>query len=210
MMKLAVFDFDSTLMDGETIDFLAKELGIEEEVAAITKEAMEGNLDFFESLTTRVKLLKGLNIKKVDEICHSLPYMPGAKDLIKELKNRGVKVVVFSGGFRNATSYARDVLGFDADFSNILHVRADRLSGLVGGDMMFGFSKGDMLQRLQNLLGISKEETMSVGDGANDLSMFEHSKIKVAFCAKEVLKKEATVVIDEKNLMKIMEKVEVR
>ena len=207
MIKLAVFDFDSTLMDGETIDFLAQETGIGKEVSEITAKAMAGELDFFESLTKRVRLLKGLSAKKADEICHSLPYMPGAKELIKELKAKDMKVVVFSGGFRNATSYAKDILGFDADFSNVLHVRDGKLSGEVGGDMMFGFSKGDMLQRLQNLLGISKEETMSVGDGANDLSMFEYSKIKVAFCAKEVLKKEATVSIDEKDLTKILEKI---
>ena len=77
-MKLCIFDFDSTLMDGETINFLAQELGIKDEVAMITKEAMEGRLDFFESITQRVKLLKGLEYKKVDEICHSLPYMKGA------------------------------------------------------------------------------------------------------------------------------------
>ncbi len=207
MIKLAVFDFDSTLMDGETIDFLAQETGIGEEVSEITAKAMAGELDFFESLTKRVKLLKGLSAKRVDEICRSLPYMQGAKELIKELKARDMKVVVFSGGFRNATSYAKDILGFDADFANILHVREGKLSGEVGGDMMFGFSKGDMLQRLQNLLGISKDETMSVGDGANDLSMFEHSKIKVAFCAKDVLKKEATLCVDEKDLIKILEKI---
>ncbi len=204
-MKLCVFDFDSTLMDGETIDFLADELGLKKEVSKITKEAMSGKIDFFESLTKRVSLLKGLEVSKVDEICHNLPYMTGAKETIYELKKQNYKVVVFSGGFRNATSYAKDKLGFDADFSNILHSNNGVLSGLVGGDMMFDFSKGDMILRLQELLNISKEDTLVVGDGANDRSMFAHAKIKVAFCAKDILKKEANVIIDTKDLTRILE-----
>jgi len=203
-MKLAVFDFDSTLMDGETIDFLAKELGIEEKVAQITEKAMQGELDFFGSLTTRVSLLKGLEQSKVDEICHNLPYMAGAKETIKELKSRGYTVIVFSGGFRNATTYAKDILGYDADFSNILHHKDGILTGLVGGDMMFDFSKGDMIVRIQNLLGIDRKNTLVVGDGANDRSMFEHADTRVAFCAKEILKKEANIVIDNKDLTEIL------
>jgi phosphoserine phosphatase len=204
-MKLAVFDFDSTLMDGETIDFFAKELGIGERVATITERAMNGEIDFFESLQERVGLLKGLEYKKVEQISHSLPYMNGAAETIKELKKRGMKVVCFSGGFRTATSYAKDILGYDADFSNALHHKDGVLTGLVGGDMMFDFSKGDMLVRLQNLLGISQDETMVVGDGANDLSMFAHASTRVAFCAKEVLKREATNIIDTKDLTRIFD-----
>jgi phosphoserine phosphatase len=204
-MKLAVFDFDSTLMDGETIDFLAEPLGLKEKVASITEMAMRGELDFFESLIMRVKLLEGLEETKVNEICHNLPLMPGAKEIVKELKNRNVKVICFSGGFRNATSYVKELIGLDADFSNVLHAKNGVLTGLVGGDMMFSHSKGDMLKRIQNILGVGEDETMVVGDGANDLSMFAHAKTKVAFCAKEVLKKEANVVIEEKNLTKILE-----
>jgi phosphoserine phosphatase len=206
-MKLAVFDFDSTLMDGETIDFFAQELGIGERVAAITERAMNGELDFFESLQERVSLLKGLPFKKVEEISHSLPYMNGAIKTIKELKSRGMRVVCFSGGFRIATTYAKDILGYDADFSNVLHHKDGLLSGLVGGDMMFNFSKGDMLIRLQNLLHVSEDETMVVGDGANDLSMFAHAGTRVAFCAKEILKREATIIVETKDLTKILEKI---
>ncbi|QCT94464.1 phosphoserine phosphatase SerB [Caminibacter mediatlanticus TB-2] len=204
-MKLAVFDFDSTLMDGETIDFLAEPLGLKDKVALITEMAMRGELDFFESLIMRVKLLEGLEDKKVNEICHNLPYMPGADETIKALKKDGYKVVVFSGGFRNATSYAKEILGFDADFSNILHSKNGRLTGLVGGEMMFSHSKGDMLKRLQAILGISIEDTLVVGDGANDLSMFKYAGTRIAFCAKDVLKKEANVIIEEKDLTKILE-----
>ncbi len=203
-MKLCVFDFDSTLMDGETIDFLAKPLGLEEKVAGITKKAMEGKLDFFESLTTRVSLLKGLEQSKADEICQNLPYMPGAKETIKELKNRAYTVIVFSGGFRNATAHAKNILNYDADFSNILHQKDGILTGLVGGDMMFDFSKGDMIVRIQNLLGVDKKDTMVVGDGANDRSMFAHANTRVAFCAKDILKKEANIIIDTKDLTQIL------
>ena len=203
-MKLAVFDFDSTLMDGETIDILAQEFGLGDQVARITHEAMEGRLDFFESLTTRVGLLKNFEYKKVQEICAELPLMPGAIELVQELKKMGYKVVCFSGGFRDGTTPARIKLGLDADFSNIFHHKDGLLSGLVGGDMMFGYSKGDMLQRLQALLGVSKMDTLVGGDGANDISMFTHADKRVAFCAKEVLKKEANIVIENKDLTQIL------
>jgi len=204
-LKLAVFDFDSTLMDGETIDFFAEELGIKEEVSRITEEAMAGRLDFFESLIERVALLKGLEYERVEKISRSLPYMKGAKETIEALHERGMRVVCFSGGFRVATSYAKDILGYDADFSNVLHHKEGRLTGLVGGDMMFNFSKGDMLTRLQALMNIAEEETLVCGDGANDLSMFAHAGTRVAFCAKEILKKEANIVVEEKDLTKILE-----
>ena len=207
MLKLAVFDFDSTLMDGETIDFFAEELGLGEEVSKITEEAMSGRLDFFESLQQRVGLLKGLDYSVVEKISHNLPYMPGAKETIAELKSRGIKVVCFSGGFRTATSYAKDILGYDADFSNALHVKDGKLTGLVGGDMMFNFSKGDMLTRLQSILGITEEETLVCGDGANDLSMFAHAGTRVAFCARDILKKEANIVIETKDLRQLLEKI---
>jgi len=207
MLKLAVFDFDSTLMDGETIDFFAEELGIGEKVAYITEEAMSGRLDFFESLQSRVKLLEGLDYAVVEKISQNLPYMPGAIETIAELKKRGMTVVCFSGGFRSATGYAKDILGYDADFSNVLHEKDGKLTGLVGGDMMFNYSKGDMLTRLQNILGVSKEETLVCGDGANDLSMFTHAGTRVAFCAREILQKEANIIIDTKDLTKILEKI---
>jgi len=204
-MKLAVFDFDSTLMDGETIDFLAKELGFEQEVSKITEEAMSGRLDFFESLTTRVQLLKGLQYQKAVDICKNLPLMPGAVQTIKALKEKGYKVVCFSGGFRIGTSPAKEILGIDADFSNILHEKDGILTGLVGGDMMFSSSKGDMIQRIQELLGATKATTLVCGDGANDLSMFPYADIRIAFCAKDILKKEANIIIDEKDLTKILD-----
>jgi phosphoserine phosphatase len=208
MIKLAVFDFDSTLMDGETIDILARELGISNRVAEITERAMNGEIGFFESLTERVRLLEGLPEKRVNEICSSLPYMPGAKETIEYMKSKDITVVCFSGGFRNATSYAKDVLGFDADFSNILHAKDGVLTGKVGGDMMFDFSKGDMLQRIQHLLGVAPSETIVIGDGANDLSMFQFANFRVAFRAKEILKQNANIVIEQKDLREIIRHLE--
>jgi phosphoserine phosphatase len=203
-MKLAVFDFDSTLMDGETIDFLAAPLGLEEKVATITEDAMNGRLDFFESLTTRVALLKGLEYQKAVDICKDLPLMPGAIETISELKKMGYKVVCFSGGFRIGTSPAKEKLGIDADFSNVLHHKDGILSGLVGGEMMFDFSKGDMIQRIQSVLGVGVEDTLVCGDGANDRSMFPYASKKIAFCAKDILKREANIIVDTKDLKEIL------
>lgn len=204
-MKLAVFDFDSTLMDGETIDFFAAELGLEQKVASITEKAMNGELDFFESLVTRVELLKGLENSKVVQIAKDLPLMPGAFEIIAKLQEMGYKTVCFSGGFRVATEPAKEKLGLDADFSNILHHKDGILTGLVGGEMMFDTSKGEMIQRVQRLLNVSREDTLVVGDGANDRSMFKFADKRVAFCAKDVLKKEANIIIDEKDLTKILD-----
>ena len=204
-IKLVVFDFDSTLMDGETIDFLAKDYGVEKEVVEITKKAMEGELDFFESLTYRIRLLKGMKLSRVDEICQNLPFVLGAKETVTELKNRGYKVICFSGGYKNATVPAKEKLGLDGEYSNILHSKDGYLTGLFGGEMCFSNSKGQMLKTLQSLLGIGAAETVTIGDGANDLSMFKYSDTRIAFCAKEILKKEATIIIDKKDLTKILE-----
>src|SRR5574344_1966613 len=144
-MKLIVFDFDSTLMDGETLEFLAQEFGLREEIAAVTKEAMEGRLDFFESLIKRVALLKGLEQQKVEKICNELPLMPGAEMTIQELNKAGFKTICFSGGFKSGTVPAKNKLGLCADFANTLHFKDGLITGLLGGEMMFSDSKGKML-----------------------------------------------------------------
>ncbi len=203
-MKLAVLDFDSTVMDGETIDFLARETGQEEAVAKLTEAAMRGEMDFFGALQQRVKLLKGMKESRLNEICHSLPLMPGAKELISALKEKGYVVAIFSGGFRNATRYYKDIVGYDAEFSNTLHTKDGILTGKVGGEMMFDTSKGEMLIRLQSLLGIDRQHTLVCGDGANDLSMFKHADTRIAFCAKPVLREQATIVVDERDLRNII------
>lgn len=203
-MELAVFDFDSTLMEGETLEFIAREYNIEPLMKKITTDAMEGRIDFFESLTQRVALLKGAKENKIIEICKNLPYTKGAKEVIAELHKMDYKVVCFSGGYETATIPAQEALGYDAQFSNILHFKNGEMTGLVGGEMMFSNSKGKMLKRLQTLLNIDESQTLVVGDGANDLSMFAHAKNKVAFCAKPVLKEKANIVIENKDLREIL------
>jgi len=205
MSKLAVFDFDSTLMDGETIDFFAEELGFKEQVVAITDRAMAGELDFYASLVERVALLKGLPQSKVEEICKTLPMMPGAEEVVRGLKAKGYTVICFSGGFRDATKPACEKLGIDADFSNFLHAEDGILTGAVGGEMMYSNAKGDMITRLQALLGVDRSDTLVVGDGANDLSMFAHADTRVAFCGKPVLKEAATHCVDVKDLREILD-----
>lgn len=204
-MKLAVFDFDSTLMDGETIDLLAKAHGSADAVSAITKEAMGGKMDFHQGLKLRVATLKGMPLAKVQEICNNLTYNNGAKDLISELKARNYRVVVFSGGFDEGVSAGQKVLGYHIHFSNKLHHKDGILTGEVGGEMMFGYSKGRMMEKIQTLLNASYENTIAIGDGANDISMFKYAKKKVAFCAKPILKEAANIIVDEKDLMQIVQ-----
>ena len=208
MYKLAVFDFDSTLMDGETLEFIAKEVNLEKEIKSITDLAMQGELDFFESLVKRVSMLKGIEENRVNEICSDLPLMNGAEDVVKELHKKNIKVVCFSGGFKNALAPASLKLGLDGYFGNVFHVKNGLLSGLVGGEMMFSDSKGNMLKNLQNILGVSPKETIVVGDGANDISMFRCAECRVAFCAKEVLRKEASIVVDNKDLTLFFDKID--
>lgn len=202
-MKLAIFDFDSTLMDGETIDLLAQANGSADAVRAITKEAMGGKMDFHQSLKLRVATLKGMPLTKVQEVCNNLKYNPGAKELIEELKARGYKIVVFSGGFDEGVSAGQKVLGYNIHFSNKLHHEDGILTGEVGGEMMFNYSKGRMTEKIQILLNATYESTIAIGDGANDISMFHYAKKKVAFCAKPILKEAANIIVDEKNLMLI-------
>lgn len=206
-MKLAVFDFDSTLMDGETLDIIARETNFAKEISDITAKGMRGEIDFFESLEMRVALLRGIKLETVNEICNNLPIMNGAKETIQELHKKGYKCVCFSGGFKNATVLFADKLNLDGEFANIFHTKNNILTGKVGGEMMFSNSKGDMLVRLQKLLNVSYDDTLAVGDGANDLSMFKYAKKKAAFCAKEVLKKEANIIIEKKDLTLILDKV---
>ncbi|WP_169752584.1 phosphoserine phosphatase SerB [Campylobacter mucosalis] len=204
MIKLCVFDFDATLIDSETIDELAIAYGVIDEVREITIKAMAGEFDFYESLQTRVQKLAGMKLEDVVRVCENLKPTNGATELVSGLKQLGIKVVVFSGGFQIATDMFKDKIGYDESFANTLHEKNGVLTGLVNGGLTFSNSKGQMIQRVQNLLGVTPEETMCVGDGANDISMFAHAKISVAFCAKDILKKHATHCIDVRDMREIL------
>lgn len=203
-MKLAVFDFDSTLMQGETLEYIAQVFKLEDYMKKITTAAMEGKMDFFESLVQRVMMLKGAKEDIVKTICENLPYTKGAKETIIELHKMGYKVACFSGGYETATIPAQKILGYDAQFSNILHFKDGKMTGLLGGEMMFSDSKGKMLKRLQTLFDIKEEDTITVGDGANDLSMFKYAKKRVAFCAKPIVKEHANIIIENKDLTELL------
>jgi phosphoserine phosphatase len=190
-------------MDGETINILASAVGASEEVSAITKRAMAGELDFYESLTARVKFLKGLPLAKAEEIVSNLNYIAGAAEIITYLKSKNIATVVFSGGFHIATDRAQKLLKFDLNFANELHHKNGILSGSVGGEMMFGDSKGKMLARLKSFLNLNQNEVACVGDGANDVSMFREAGVCVAFCANPILKAAATHVVDTRDLREL-------
>ena len=151
-----------------------------------------------------VSSLGVLFLAEVEEICKSLPMMSGAQEVVNGLKERGYTVVCFSGGFRDATKPACEKLGIAADFSNFLHAEEGILTGAVGGEMMYSNAKGDMITRLQALLGVDRKDTLVVGDGANDLSMFAHADTRVAFCGKPVLREAATHCVDVKDLTEIL------
>jgi len=202
-MKLAVFDFDSTLMDGESIDIFAKHYGVGDEVEKITHKAMKGEIDFFEALRARVALLKGMRLQEVEQIAHTFPIMQGAKACVSAFKGSGYKVVCLSGGFHIATDYIGEIIGLDECFANILHHKNGILSGEVGGEMLFGDAKGQILKRLQRILGIGPKDCVAVGDGANDVSMFKYAHVRVAFCAKDILKQCANVIVDIKDLREV-------
>ncbi len=165
---------------------------------------MNGELDFYQSLKRRVETLAGMPLPLVEETCNNLPYFPGAEELMLALKAKNYKVVVFSGGFDEGVSAGKKVLGYDMHFSNTLHHKNGVLTGEVGGEMMFSYSKGRMLKKVQNLLSIGEEDTIVMGDGANDISMFPYAKKTISFCGKDIVKKFANIIVDKKDLREII------
>ena len=201
---LVLFDLDSTLIEEETIDELAKLAGVEEDVKRITKDAMNGKIDFEESLRKRVALLKGLPIDSVKGLIPKLRLTKGAKETIEELKNRGYVVGVVSGGFTIVTEKIKKDLNLDYAYSNELVVKDGKLTGEVRGRVMSSTAKGDILEEIAKRENIDLKDTVVVGDGANDISMFKRAGFGIAFCAKEILKKNADVSIERRDLREIL------
>ena len=202
--KLILFDLDSTLIKEETIDEIAALAGVEEEVKEITREAMNGKLNFGQSLKKRVSLVKGLPMEKVKELVSRLRLTEGAEETIKELKKRGYIVGVVSGGFTVATDRIKDILGLDYAYSNELIENDGVLTGEVRGPIMDENAKGKILEEIAKKEGIDLKDTVVVGDGANDISMFKKAGLKIAFCAKDILKKNADVAIEKRDLREIL------
>lgn len=200
---MVIFDLDNVLLDCESIDEIAKLKNLKEEISEITKKAMEGELDFESSIKKRVKLLKGIPIKDIKSLAKKLPLMNGAKETIEELKARGCKVVTITGGFDIVAEEIKKKLGIDYVVSNKLHVKNGVLTGKVSGPLVKG-SKYDVLCKLLKKENISFDECIAVGDGANDIPILEAVKVGIAFNAKPIVKKIADVVINEKDLRKII------
>ncbi len=186
--RLVAFDMDSTLIQTEVIDELAKAAGVGEEVAAITEAAMLGELDFKESLRQRLALLKGLDVSVMADIAERLPLTDGAERLLATLNSLGYKTAIISGGFTYFGEYLKEKLGVDYVFANELEVADGKLTGEVIGDIVDGEKKAECLKTLAAQENISLNQVVAVGDGANDLPMLRLAGLGIAFRAKPLVK----------------------
>ena len=182
---------DSTLIEAEVIDQLAAAAGVGEQVAAITERAMQGELDFIQSFTERVALLEGLSGDVLEGIAQRLPITEGAERLIRNLRALGYKTAILSGGFNYFGRYLQDKLGIDYVFANELEMENGRVTGRVTGRVVDGARKAELLRELAEKEGIRLEQTIAVGDGANDLPMLSIAGLGIAFRAKPLVRKSA-------------------
>lgn len=198
--RLAVFDMDSTLIEAEVIDELAKAHGVGERVSEITERAMRGELDFRASFKERLALLKGLDVKVLDEIGASLRLTEGAETLFAELKRLGYKTAILSGGFTYFARQLQAKLGIDYIFANELEVVDGKCTGNAIEPIVDAQRKADLLRELASKEGLSLEQTIAVGDGANDLPMLAIAGLGVAFRAKPLVKQSAKQAISTLGL----------
>ncbi len=198
--RLVVFDMDSTLIEAEVIDELAKEAGVGEQVIAITESAMRGEIDFNESFRRRVALLKGLDAAVLERIAQRLPLTEGAEELVSQLKALGFKTAILSGGFTYFGRYLQQKLGFDYVYANELDIRDGKVTGEVVGTVVNGERKAQLLREIAEREGVRLEQTIAVGDGANDLPMLSIAGLGIAFRAKPLVRKSAKQAISTLGL----------
>lgn len=202
--RLVVMDMDSTLIQVEILDEMARLYGVVEEVAEITRRAMAGELDFEQSLKERIRLLEGMPYDEVLRLAEDLPVTEGAEQLLKVLRGLGYKTGVLSGGFRFAADALKQRLGLDYAYANQLEVKGGRLTGRVKEPIVGPQRKADLLDAIAQREGISLEQTIAIGDGANDLAMLERAGLGIAFHAKPKLKAAADTSLSRGGLDRIL------
>lgn len=189
--RLICFDMDSTLIQTEVIDELAEKAGVGEKVKAITESAMRGEIDFTESFRQRVALLKGLDVSVMQEIAENLPMTEGVERLIKTLKLVGFKIAILSGGFTFFGNYLKNKYGIDYVYANDLEIEDGKLTGRYKGEVVDGKRKAELLRLIAQVEGVDLQQTVAVGDGANDLPMLSIAGLGIAFHAKPKVKENA-------------------
>lgn len=198
---LCVMDMDSTLISIECIDEIADMVGIKPQVAAITERAMQGELDFAQSLRERVALLRGLSETDLLRVLNErLQLNPGAKEWIAACKQHNITTLLVSGGFTFFAERVKAMLGLDYAVSNTLEIIDGKLTGRVLGDIVDAQMKADELIKLRDRLGLSVSQTIAIGDGANDLKMMAAAGIGVAYHAKPVVQAQATYALNHVGL----------
>ena len=204
---LCVLDVDGTLIEEEVIDLLGKEAECEEEVALLTAQAMRGELDFEASLKSRVSLLKGLSINVFDKIYHDLHLSKNAVKFIKVLQENQIEVGLVSGGFTTVVERLAKDLGISLYTANQLEIRDGHLTGNLIGPVISREVKEATLVRWAEELEVPFDRTIAIGDGANDLKMLKSAGLGIAFCAKDIVKKEINLQVDERDFAKVLEKI---
>lgn len=189
--RLICFDMDSTLIQTECIDQLAERAGVGEQVRAITERAMRGEIDFTESFTERVALLKGLDVSVMQDIAEKLPITEGVDRMMTVLKRAGFKTAILSGGFTFFGDYLKQKFGFDYVYANELEVEDGKLTGRYVGDVVDGKRKAELLRLIAQVENVNIAQTIAVGDGANDLPMLSAAGLGIAFHAKPKVKQTA-------------------
>lgn len=189
--RLIVFDMDSTLIQTEVIDEMAIEHGVGDQVKIITERAMNGELDFTQSLLERVKLLQGMEKEKLHKILDRLEFTPGAEKFIKTVKSLGYKVALISGGFTFFAEALKYKLGLDYAFANELDLANGKLTGKVKGTIVNAEQKAILLKLISQQEGINLEQVVAIGDGANDLPMLSVAGLGIAYHAKDIVRKQA-------------------